>query len=63
MATFETPLPDYSRSKPYEAVAMDEVPLSMLIPILIMAGGIVMGGIFSPWIISTLIQAIIPAGF
>ena len=63
MATFETPKPDYSRSKPYEAVAKDEVPLSMLIPILIMAGGIVISGIFSPWIISTLIQAIIPAGF
>ncbi len=63
MATFETPAPDYSRNQPYEAVAMDEVPLSMLVPILVMAGGIVICGIFSPRIIATLIQAIIPAGF
>jgi multicomponent Na+:H+ antiporter subunit D len=63
IATFETPMPDYSRDKAYEAVAMDEVPLSMLIPIQLMAAGIVLSGIFSTKIISTVIQFVIPVSF
>ena len=63
LATFEKPQPDYSRQKPYEAVAMDEAPLSMLVPVLVLASGIVISGIFSSGIIATFIEAIIPAGF
>jgi multicomponent Na+:H+ antiporter subunit D len=63
IASFETPLPDYSRDKPYEAVTMDEAPLSMIIPMLIMAAGIVVAGILSTDIVSTVIRYIIPEGF
>jgi multicomponent Na+:H+ antiporter subunit D len=63
IASFETPLPDYSRDKPYEAVTMDEAPLSMIIPMLIMAAGIVVAGILSADIVSTVIRYIIPEGF
>ncbi len=63
IATFETPMPDYGRDKAYEAVYMDEVPLSMLIPIQVMAAGILLSGIFSSKIISTVIQFVIPVGF
>ncbi|MEA3429408.1 MAG: monovalent cation/H+ antiporter subunit D family protein [Thermodesulfobacteriota bacterium] len=63
IATFETPMPDYSRDKAYEPVCMDEVPLSMLIPIQIMAAGILLSGIFSSKIISTVIQFVIPVSF
>lgn len=63
IATFETPMPDYGRDKAYESVYMDEVPLSMLIPIQIMAAGILLSGIFSSKIISTVIQFVIPVGF
>lgn len=45
-----------------EEIAMDEVPLSMLIPILVMAVGILLLGIFSIKIISTVIQFAIPSG-
>jgi multicomponent Na+:H+ antiporter subunit D len=44
-------------------VAWDEAPLSMLIPILIMAAGILVLGPFSGKIISSVIQFAIPAGF
>lgn len=63
IATFETPMPDYGRDKPYEAVAMDEVPLSMLVPIQLMAAGILICGIFSTKIIGSVIQYVIPASF
>lgn len=63
IATFETPMPDYGRDKAYESVYMDEVPLSMLIPIQVMAAGILLSGIFSSKIISTVIQFVIPVGF
>ena len=33
IASFETPMPDYSRDRPYEAISMDEAPISMLGPI------------------------------
>lgn len=42
---------------------MDEVPLSMLIPILVMGAGIVLLGIFSPDIIDKVIQFAIPSSF
>ncbi len=63
IATFEKPMPDYGRDKAYESVRMDEVPLSMLIPIQVMAVGILLAGIFSSKIISTAIQFVIPVGF
>ena len=63
ISTFETPMPDYSREKPYEAVKMDEVPLSMLIPIVLTALGIILCGIYSNEIISSVIDHIIPVSF
>ncbi len=41
----------------------DEVPLSMLIPILIMAAGILVLGMYSGRIISSIIQFTVPEGF
>ena len=43
-------------------VVRDEAPLSMLIPILIMAAGILALGPFSGKIISSIIQFAVPAG-
>lgn len=63
IAAFEDPMPDYARNKPYEAVVMDEVPLSMIIPIQVMSAGILLSGIFSTKIINSVIQYVIPAGF
>jgi multicomponent Na+:H+ antiporter subunit D len=63
VATFETPMPDYSRDKPYETLPRDEAPLSMVIPMLIMAVAILVAGIFSTDIISSVIQYVIPEGF
>ena len=63
VATFETPMPDYSRDKPYETVPRDEAPMSMLIPMQIMAAAILVAGIFSTDIISTVIQYVIPESF
>lgn len=63
LATFEKPMPDYSRETPYPSIVMDEAPLSMLIPIQLMAAGIIIAGIFNGKIISTVIQHVIPAGF
>lgn len=45
-----------------EEIVMDEVPLSMLIPILIMGAGILLLGIFSVKIVTTVIQFAIPSG-
>lgn len=42
---------------------MDEAPLSMLIPILVMAAGILVLGLFSGRIISTVIQFAVPSMF
>jgi len=63
IAAFEEAIPDYSRTTPYITYRLDEAPLSMLIPILVMAAGILVCGIFSPEIINTVIQHIIPASF
>ena len=63
IAAFEEAIPDYSRTTPYITYRLDEVPISMLIPILVMAAGILVCGIFSPEIINTVIQHIIPASF
>ena len=55
-------MPDYSRDKAYETVRMDEVPISMLVPIIVMALGILLCGIYSSEIISNVIQYVVPAG-
>lgn len=47
----------------HEEVVMDEAPMSMLIPIYIMVGGILILGILSGQIISTVIQFAVPASF
>lgn len=63
-AYFEPPKPDYAHNGgTREGVVMDEVPLSMLIPILVMASGILLLGIFNGKIISTVLQFAIPASF
>lgn len=63
-AYFEPPGSDYAHNGgTREEVVMDEVPLSMLIPILVMAAGIILLGIFNGKIISTVLQFAIPASF
>ncbi len=47
----------------HEGVVRDEAPLSMLVPIFIMAAGILVLGIYSGKIISHIIQFTIPEGF
>lgn len=47
----------------HEEIARDEAPLSMLVPIFITIAGILLLGIFSGKIISTVIQFAVPAGF
>lgn len=47
----------------HREVVRDEAPLSMLIPLLLMAAGIILLGIFSGKIISSVIQFALPAGF
>jgi len=42
---------------------LDEAPVSMLIPIFIMTAGILISGLFSGKIISTVIQFTVPKGF
>lgn len=49
--------------EPHKDVVMDEAPMSMLIPIYIMVGGILTLGILSGKIISTVIQFAVPASF
>ena len=63
VASFEEPEADYSRKIPYDQVKMQEVPLSMRIPIILMAAGILLAGIFSGTITNTILIHIIPAGF
>lgn len=46
-----------------EIISRDEAPLTMLIPILIMASGIILLGIFSGKLVSTIIQFAVPANF
>jgi len=56
--------PDHPHNEgTHEEVAMDEAPMSMLIPIYIMVGGILILGILSGQIISTVIQFAVPASF
>lgn len=43
--------------------SFDEAPFSMLVPILIMAGGIIMLGLYSGKIISSVIRFTVPEGF
>jgi len=63
-AYFSPPGSDYAHNGgTREEVVMDEVPLSMLIPILVMAAGIILLGIFNGKIISTVLQFAIPASF
>ncbi len=49
--------------KDHGAIHMDEAPLSMLIPILVIAAGILVLGFLSGWIISRIVQFGVPAGF
>jgi multicomponent Na+:H+ antiporter subunit D len=61
---FEPRVPVHARNGgTHEEVAMDEAPLSMLVPIYIMVAGIMTLGIFSGKIISTIIQFAVPASF
>ena len=53
----------HAASHGHAEIVMDEAPLSMLIPILIMAALILVLGPFSGKIISSIIQFAIPAGF
>lgn len=50
-------------SEPHVGVMRDEAPVSMLIPILITVTGILLLGVFSGQIISTIIQYTVPEGF
>lgn len=50
-------------SEPHVEVMRDEAPVSMLIPILITVTGILLLGVFSGQIISTIIQYTVPEGF
>jgi len=49
--------------KTHEHIAVDEAPVSMLVPIFITVAGILTLGIFSGKIISTIIQFAVPASF
>ena len=46
-----------------EIIFRDEAPLTMLIPILIMASGIILLGVFSGKLVSTIIQFAVPRNF
>ena len=50
-------------SEPHVEVMRDEAPVSMLIPIFITVTGILLLGVFSGQIISTIIQYTVPEGF
>jgi len=63
VASFEEPEADYNRKIPYDQIRMQEVPLSMRVPIILMAAGILLAGIFSGTITNTILIHIIPAGF
>ncbi len=66
---FEVRAPEHGSSHTHHSgeahaeIGVDEVPLSMLIPIFIMVAGILTLGIFSGRIIETVIQFAIPASF
>jgi multicomponent Na+:H+ antiporter subunit D len=47
----------------YEEIQRDEAPFTMLVPIVIMAAGVILLGIFSGKIISSVIQFAVPASF
>jgi multicomponent Na+:H+ antiporter subunit D len=47
----------------YEKIQRDEAPFTMLVPIVIMAAGVILLGIFSGKIISSVIQFAVPASF
>jgi multicomponent Na+:H+ antiporter subunit D len=47
----------------HEEIQRDEAPLTMLVPIVIMAAGVILLGIFSGKIISSVIQFAVPASF
>lgn len=57
------PVYAHDGGSPNKEAVMDEVPLSMLIPTLIMAAGILVLGVLSGKIITTIIQFAIPKGF
>ena len=62
-AFFEPSEPAYAHDGgAREGITIDEAPLSMLIPIWIMAFGIVLLGIFSGKIITTVLQYAVPIG-
>jgi multicomponent Na+:H+ antiporter subunit D len=53
----------YARNKgEHEEISLDEIPLTMLIPILILTAGILSLGIVSGKIVSNIIQFAVPAG-
>jgi multicomponent Na+:H+ antiporter subunit D len=69
-AYFETPETGHTEHEEahgdaakHEEIAIDEAPLSMLIPIFITVAGILVLGILSGKIISTVVQFAVPAGF
>jgi multicomponent Na+:H+ antiporter subunit D len=64
MAFFKpyTLAPSYGNASE-DQIQRDEMPVSMLIPTLIIAAGIIFVGIFNGKIISTVLERIIPAGF
>jgi len=49
--------------KSEQTIVMDEVPLAMRIPILLLAAGILLLGVFNGQIISNLLQHVIPTSF
>jgi len=52
-----------SRGQGVKGSVFDEAPMSMLVPIYIMVAGIMLLGVFSGKIISTVIQFAVPTGF
>jgi multicomponent Na+:H+ antiporter subunit D len=52
-----------TEADPEEKAGMDEMPWSMLIPTLVIAGGILLLGIFNGPIISGVLQLAVPAGY
>ena len=51
------------RGQGVKGSVFDEAPMSMLVPIYIMVAGIMLLGVFSGKIISTVIQFAVPTGF
>ncbi|MDI6790604.1 MAG: monovalent cation/H+ antiporter subunit D family protein [Thermodesulfobacteriota bacterium] len=64
MAFFKPYEPAYAHDGgDYEKIKMDEMPLSMLIPTLILAAGIILLGVFNGDIVSNAIQHAVPVDF